>query len=341
MIYGLHESVDGEAYLTNVYLPWFENYNRRMAAFMEGQTGRSMGALYERMPDSRVAGNKVIGVRTRFPAMSPAGNQMPLGTRPQNYETRMTTVNGLVLVASSDALIAKMIAQVDGLQPAPAQGPMATFALDLGAYLRGIQELMPDTGQTVNIPDDLGNLTMQADMQDGELSTRTHIKVRDLQQMANLLARLSAGKTAERTGAPAAAPTETVAEVQETAEPVPDIRDTAAYWMDRGGLLSAYGNYRGAARSFQKALELAPDRAEGHFQLGVAYGELGRFDAAINAISRAIDRMPANGAYFYGRARVYLLAGDEELAMKDFMEAAFLGDEKARTYLKHAGMDWQ
>jgi tetratricopeptide (TPR) repeat protein len=93
-------------------------------------------------------------------------------------------------------------------------------------------------------------------------------------------------------------------------------------------------------RSFQKALDLAPDLAEAHFQMGVAYGELGRYEAAVNAISRAIDRLPANGAYYYGRARVYLLAGDEDLAMKDFMEAGFLGNEDARAYLKRQGVDW-
>ena len=116
--------------------------------------------------------------------------------------------------------------------------------------------------------------------------------------------------------------------------------NTPAYWMDRGGLLSAYGNYKAALRCYQKALALAPDLAEAHFQQGVAYGELGQFDAAVHTISRAIDRMPTNGVYYYGRARVYLLAGDEDLAMKDFMEAGFLGNVDARAYLKGAGVDW-
>ena len=122
--------------------------------------------------------------------------------------------------------------------------------------------------------------------------------------------------------------------------PSPAIQNSPAYWMDRGGLLSSYGNYRAAARSYQKAIDLAPDLAEAHFQLGVAYGEMGRFEAAVKAMSRAIDRSPTKGAYFYGRGRVYLLAGDEELAMQDFMEAGFLGNEDARVYLKHQGVEW-
>ncbi len=344
MMYALHDAVNGEEYLANVYLPWFENYNRRMAALWEGQTGHPIDALYERTPDSRVAGHKVIGVRTRFPAMRPAGSQMPLNAGLQDYQTRMTAVKGLILVASSDAAIARMIAQAEGLQATPAQGPLATFSMDLGAYLRGIQALMPDSGPALNIPADIGHLTVQADMQGGELTTRTRVNVRDVQQVAELFTRLSAAGTAPQGVAPSAtadATAETVAVPEETTAPAPDVRDTPAYWMDRGGLLSAYGNYKGAVRCYQKALALAPGLSEAHFQKGVAYGELGRFDAAIDAISRAIERMPTNGAYFYGRARVYLLAGDEELAMKDFMEAGFLGNEDARAYLKRAGVDWE
>jgi tetratricopeptide (TPR) repeat protein len=117
---------------------------------------------------------------------------------------------------------------------------------------------------------------------------------------------------------------------------------TADFWMDRGGLLSAYGNYQGAVRCFQKALTLEPRLAEAAFQLGVAYGELGLFERAVEALSRAIAQEPARGHYYYGRGRVYLLAGEEDLAMQDFMEAAFLGDVDARTYLREtSGVSWQ
>jgi Flp pilus assembly protein TadD len=341
MVYALHDKVNGETYLTQVYLPWFEKYNRRMAALMEDQTGQPVTPLYERTPDTTVAGKHVIGVRTRFPVMAPSGNQAPANAIFQDYQTRMTAVDDLILVASSDAVIEKMINQQKGFQKAPAEGPLAEFSMDLGAYLRGLQRLMPDSGRAVAIPADIGNLTMQATMQEGELATRTRIDVQDIQQIATLFASLST-RMAE---GPQTASAETVAgqpvsDAARTATPDAAVLNTPAYWMDRGGLLSAYGNYKGAVRCYQKALDLAPDLAEAHFQQGVAYGELGRFDAAVNAISRAIDRMPTNGAYFYGRARVYLLAGDEDLAMKDFMEAGFLGNDDARNYLKSAGVDW-
>ncbi len=42
---------------------------------------------------------------------------------------------------------------------------------------------------------------------------------------------------------------------------------------------------------------------------------------------------PQNGLYIYGRARVHLLAGDQEKAMADFKKAAELDDEDAQAYL--------
>jgi tetratricopeptide (TPR) repeat protein len=181
---------------------------------------------------------------------------------------------------------------------------------------------------------------MTADMQTGELKTRTRVNIKDIQQMAAIFASLESSAT-EDMAAPADEAMPPAVATPTEQPPVVEARNTTAFWMDRGGLLSAYGNYKGAVRSYQKALDLVPDLAEAHFQQGVAYGELEQFGSAVSAITRAIDLRPTNGAYFYGRARVYLRAGDEDLAMKDFMEAGFLGNEDARAYLKSAGVDWQ
>jgi len=340
MVYVLHDTVNGEDYLTQTYLPWFETYNVRMAALMEDQTGQSVTPLYERTPDTTVAGKKVIGIQTRFPATTPAENQVPADAILQDYHTRMTAVGDLILTASSDAAIERMIKQVDGFRKAPAEGPLAEFSMDMGAYLRGLQSLMSDTGPSVQIPADIGDLTMQTTIQDGELTTRTRIKVQDIQRMITLFTSLSARMAEGQDSAGVGEEGQPASETPRATAPDAALLNTPAYWMDRGGLLSAYGNYKGAVRSYQKALDLAPDLAEAYFQQGVAYGELRQFDAAVNTISQAIDRMPTNGAYFYGRARVFLLAGDEDLAMKDFMEAGFLGNADARAYLKGAGVDW-
>ena len=343
MIYALHETTKGEEFLTRVYLPWFEKYNLRMAALMEEQTGQPAAPLYERTPDTIVAGKKVIGVRTRFPAMTPAGNQTPVNAMLQNYHTRLTTMDGLILAASSDAAIERMLNQVNGFKKTPAEGPLATFHMDMGAYLRGLQGLMPEAERTLEVPLDIGALRLQAEIELGKLKTRTRLEAQDIQQLGTLFAGLST-RMVQTSVKPASAEMDDQKVSGEREEPKvsppPEAPNTPAYWMDRGGLFSAYGSYKAAVRSYQKALDLAPDSAEAHFQLGVAYGELRQFDAAISAMSRAIDRMPGHGPFYYGRARVYLLAGDEDLAMKDFMEAGFLGHEDARTYLKRAGVDW-
>jgi hypothetical protein len=344
MIYALHDAVEGETYLTDVYLPWFQKYNQQMASLMEAQTGQPVRPLYERMPDTTLSGHRVYGVRTRFPAMTPVGSGMPANAVLQDYQTRLAAVDNLILMASSNAAMERMIASSADLQPSPAQGSMARFSMDLGAYLKGLQSLLPAGGQAADIPDDIGDLSLVADMQGGQLTTRTRVKVEDIQRTMGLLAAMSTRMAA---AGPATAAQSMASETLPPASAAPapppphaERPKTAAYWMDRGGLLSAYGNYAGAVRCYRKALALDPDLAEAHFQKGVAYGEMGRFDAAVDAISQAIDRRPTNGTYFYGRGRIYLKAGDGDLAMKDFMEAGFLGSDDARAYLKEAGVDW-
>ena len=55
-------------------------------------------------------------------------------------------------------------------------------------------------------------------------------------------------------------------------------------------------------------------------------------------MTRAIDLEAGQGAYYYGRGRVYLLADEEAQAMRDFMEAGFLGHPDALAYLRDAGV---
>lgn len=116
----------------------------------------------------------------------------------------------------------------------------------------------------------------------------------------------------------------------------------AAYWMDNGALLSAYGNYDAAIKSYRKALELDPASADAHFQLGVCYGELRMFEQAVTFMTHAIDLRPGFGAYYYGRGRIHLLAGEREQAMNDFMEAGVLGHPDARVFLEtQSGVTWE
>ena len=110
-------------------------------------------------------------------------------------------------------------------------------------------------------------------------------------------------------------------------------KNDADYWFDKGALCATYGNDPAAIKYFQKAISLDPQRNDAYFEQGISYGQLENFLKAIALINQAIEMNPHNGLYFYGRARVHLLAGEKEKAMADFKKAAQLDDEDAQNYL--------
>jgi hypothetical protein len=338
MIYVFQPGVDGEDFIINTYLPWFERYNQQMAAFVAQQTGTPQMPLYERTADSLVAGVNVVGVKTNYHAMLPPGEQGRgiWAGRDQVFETRLASVGDLMFFASDDAAMENLITRAGGFENTPARGPMAWFEMDLESFVEDLRSMMPSGASSSAWPANLGRLTMQADMQEGRLTTRTRFNIDDLSKLGGAFSALAAQSLGASGGAGADAPTPSSSGSTAT-----DMRDPEArpdYWYDRGGLQSAYGAYAAAARSYQKAIALAPRYADAHFQLGVTYGELRQFEAAIKAMTRAIDLDADKGAYYYGRGRVYLLAGEEAQAMRDFMEAGFLGNPDARAYLSAAGV---
>ena len=107
----------------------------------------------------------------------------------------------------------------------------------------------------------------------------------------------------------------------------------ADYWFDKGALCATYGNDPAAILYFKKAITIDPQRHDAYFEQGISYGQLENFPKAIALINTAIEMNPHNGLYYYGRARVYLLADEKEKAMVDFRKAAQLDDEDAQNYL--------
>jgi tetratricopeptide (TPR) repeat protein len=110
-------------------------------------------------------------------------------------------------------------------------------------------------------------------------------------------------------------------------------KNDADYWFNKGALCATYGNNSAAIDYFQKAISLDPQRSDAYFAQGVSYGQLEHFFKAIALINKAIEMKPHNGLYYYGRARVYLLADEKEKSMEDFKKAAELDDEDAQNYL--------
>ncbi len=112
-------------------------------------------------------------------------------------------------------------------------------------------------------------------------------------------------------------------------------KESAAYWLDRAGLLSTYGNYPAAARAYQKSLAINPGEREARFGLGVALGAMGDFQGALENIDKAIALTPNNDRYHYGRGWVMIMAGQMDKALSDLQKADALGNLDARAYLQH------
>ena len=85
---------------------------------------------------------------------------------------------------------------------------------------------------------------------------------------------------------------------------------------EQGGRLSAAGEYGRAAESYNKAVLLAPDMADAHNGLCVAYAALGRYDAALNSCARALSLRPDFFDAQQNLGEVYLEMKDRDAALE-------------------------
>jgi tetratricopeptide (TPR) repeat protein len=115
---------------------------------------------------------------------------------------------------------------------------------------------------------------------------------------------------------------------------VPADAQDPVYWLDQGGLFATYGNYSKAVQAFKKALALDDNSSEGHYDIALAYNELGQPESALAEINRAIALDPGQSRYYYGRAWILLKFGHSKEAMDDFQKAADMGNPDAISYLK-------
>ncbi len=120
----------------------------------------------------------------------------------------------------------------------------------------------------------------------------------------------------------------------EYANPLMGDETDVSYWMDRGGLYAAYGNFSAAVKAYKKALVLGPDHSEAYSNLRLAFCEMGLYEDSLEAIKQAILREPQNGNYYYGQAWILVKAGRVAEARAIFHHAADLEDPDAIAYLK-------
>jgi hypothetical protein len=172
-IYILRPGVDGDSFISNTYLPWLEKYSLQIAALASGQTGKPPVRIYERTADSTVAGIKVRGVKANLTAMIPAGKQPTEIFKNRPIEFRMAAAGDMMFLAGSDARLEALITRARNLKKSPAQGPAVQVNVELGPFLQGIRSLVPSAGTPVPWGENLGKLSMSAEMDNGRLATKT------------------------------------------------------------------------------------------------------------------------------------------------------------------------
>jgi len=336
MIYVLKGEKQRDDFIEKIYLPWLTDFGKVMQDAMEKQLNTPVEPVFSRMPDSTVAGRPVYGIQFRVP-IPPGAQTTPdplLFKVLSNYAFRMTMVDDLLLTASTDEQLGRLIQIAGKLRPSPAKGPLMTFDYDLAAYVESLRKILPGfTGTNQPLPR-LGKMVMILDADKGRASLKSTVKTKDIQTLAGYFTGVppSGIHASKKQGTgPEPAKTKTSASDQKAGL----TPKTEAYgWLKKGTLAVVSGDNPSAVKHFNKAIEIEPENSDAHFQLGVTLGEMGEYSNAIEALNRAISLNPKKGAYAYARGRVYLLSGEKEKAMIDFKRAAELGDLDARHYLE-------
>ena len=353
MLAGLKKPDKKGDFTEKVYMPWVMAYSKDLSRMMEKELQTKVEPIFARTPDSTVKGHKVAGVKFQFPAF-PIPGDMETGAQMSqlmNYSFRMTTVDDLALMAPDDQRLGELIDLAAKMKAKPASGPLMQATVDMGRYLEFLVSIMPETGMPMPELPATGRMKFRMDVRKGQLSTMSTIPMESIkalmaysQQMAlavesGAIARDEPRRrTRDRERIRVSEPEETAAAPPEEAPPLDPELDPA-HWFDKGGLLSTYGNDKAAIPAYKKAIELDPNRSEAHFNLGVSYGEIGEYELAVASINKAIELNPSRDLYYYGRARVYLLANDIDKALEDFKRAAAEGNVDAQEYLRREGIE--
>ena len=179
-IYILQPGINGEDFLLRTYLSWIEQTGHQLSGLLASQPGSTPAPFYERTPDSIVDGLTVIGFKHNLKGLLPATGQNPAAFDKLVFEMRLASAGDMLFVASDDVKIKNLIEKARGLAMTPAQGPTTELDIKLGALLKGIQFLIPPTGPSVDWPEDIGNLKIQAEMRDGKVTSRTSINIDEI-----------------------------------------------------------------------------------------------------------------------------------------------------------------
>jgi tetratricopeptide (TPR) repeat protein len=325
-------------FLASVYLPWMMDYGRKMAAFYNQQTpGNPVKNIFSKTPESTVLGHKVFGVNCEIPIIMPnsaVSNKI-------KFNLRTTEVNELLLTASSDERLKKLIEVAGTLEKQPYDGPLMKIDINLGTYLGAVQKMVSQAGSGIELNlSEMGSLNYTLDIAKRKLSNKYVIRIDDIKSMISAFKQASGDSTVAETDSlytadpsfSQLAPTILQHSGKEQMTN-PKKEDPAEFWLDKGLLYATYGNDKEAIKFFKQSLQINPNNPRALFNMGLSYSSMGNYDMAVTTLNQALSMAPDNGDYHYGLGWVYLLKGESGKAMEYIRIAADLGNPDARQYL--------
>jgi len=103
-------------------------------------------------------------------------------------------------------------------------------------------------------------------------------------------------------------------------------------YNELGNSLRGRGEYIRAVQEYQKALELKPDSAEIHYNLGLAYYEQRIFDRAIQEFKRTIEINPNHSEAHNNLGTLYFNRGEYDNTFQEYQKAVKINPDYAQAH---------
>ncbi len=113
----------------------------------------------------------------------------------------------------------------------------------------------------------------------------------------------------------------------------------AKFYIDRGIAYGEKGQFDQAVDDFTKALEIGPKDAGIYYHRGIAYVKKGQFDWAIFDFTKALEIGPKSADAYYNRANAHYLNKEYDKSWKDIKKAQDLGYKIPPKFLENLRED--
>ncbi len=103
-------------------------------------------------------------------------------------------------------------------------------------------------------------------------------------------------------------------------------------WFNKAFSLYKKGEFDGALKAYNKAIELRPEEFKSYFNRGLIYVKMGKYNLAIEDYSRIINSNPDYTEAYNNRAWAFLKKGAPDKAIRDCDKALLLDPGLAAAY---------